>query len=176
MKKTVLRYGLYATIFIVIFFLVTWLWLGSSETPDFKTQEIVGYAGIIGTMVFVFLGMKYYRDKVNGGVLAFGKAMQLGLLITLLPAVAFGLFDILYVMFVDPGFTEKYYTYMLAEMKQSLPAAEYASKLKDVEKQKDLFSNPVIHFFIMFLTVFLIGLIVTVISSFILKRGKSTVV
>jgi hypothetical protein len=44
-------------------------------------------------MVFVFLGIRHFRDHENEGMLTFGQGLKIGVLIVLIPAVAFGLFD-----------------------------------------------------------------------------------
>jgi hypothetical protein len=170
MKKTVLRYGLFSAAFIVLFFFISWMVFGSNE--NFTLQEIFGYAGIVLALSFVFFGMLHFRNNVNGGSLSFGEGMKLGLLITLIPAIAFGLFNVVYVLWLDPEFMDKYYAHMQSEMQKSLSAADYQEKLKQMESEKELFNNPAVQFVVMFLTVFIVGVIITVISTLILKRRK----
>jgi hypothetical protein len=170
MKKTVLRYGVYSAAFILLFFVVEWLILGTPETADYNTQEIIGYAGIILSLVFVFFGIKHYRDKVGNGTISFGKAMKVGLLICLGPAIMFGLFNVIYILYIDPTFLDKYYGYMLTEMKKQVSEAEYQAEAKKLEDAKRMFASPAVQFGVMFLTVYLIGVVITVISSLILKK------
>ena len=107
MKRTVIRYGLYAALVIIIIFLASWIAL-KQLALDYEITEVTGYAGIVLSLLFVFFGIRYYRDQVNGGELTFGRGLKVGLLIVLIPAFAIALVDILYVKFFDPRFYEKY--------------------------------------------------------------------
>lgn len=169
MKKTALRYGLYGIYTILAVFLMSWL-LMSSRTDNYQTREVVGWTGIFLSVVFVFFGLKYYRDKQNGGSLSFGEGLKLGLLIVLFPSVAFGLFNVLYILVLDPQFLDKYYGYQVEQLKSSVPAAELDKRIREVQDMREMFSSPFIQFIVMFLSVAAIGLIVTVISTLILKR------
>ena len=170
MKKTVLRYGLYSALFIVLFFLISWMVFGSNE--NFALQEIFGYAGIVLALSFVFFGVLHFRNNVNGGSLSFGEGMKVGVMISLIPALAFGLFDVVYVLWLEPEFMDKYYAHMQREMQQTLSPADYQARLKEMESEKALFNSPAVQFVVMFLTVFIVGIIITVISTLILKRKR----
>jgi hypothetical protein len=172
MKQTILRYGLYSSAFIILFFLGTWMIFGSDE-ENYALQEVLGYAGIILALSFVFVGIRYYRNEVNGGNLSFGEGMKLGLMTSLIPALAFGIFDVLYVLYLNPEFMDKYYGRMQQQMQQKMSAADYQAWLKQMESEKELFNNPAFQFLIMALTVFIIGVIITVISTLVLKRKNN---
>src|SRR5687768_15456054 len=109
MKKTVLKFGLYSGITILALFLVSYTFM---KGASFEIQEVMGYTSMFAALLFVFFGIKSYRDKENGGYIGFGQALGLGLLITLIPALAFGIFDALYVAYVYPEFFTEYYTAM----------------------------------------------------------------
>jgi len=167
MKQIILRYGIYSTIFIialmsVFFFLV--------RNLDYDKQEVAGYLSMLVSMIFVFLGIRHYRNEKNNGFLTFGQGLKIGVLIVLFPAVCFGLFDVLYTSVLNPHWMSDYNNYYLTHFKQSLPAAEFEAKKKQMEASMKLFSNPVTQFFIMFITVFIIGFIVTIISALALRR------
>ena len=171
MKQTVIRYGLYAAAVIVIIFLASWIAL-KQLALDYGTTEITGYAGIVLSLLFVFFGMRYYRDHVNGGRLTFGRGLKVGLLIVLIPAFAIALVDILYVKFFDPQFYEKYGAYQLNKLKATVPAGQYEAAATNLKTQMEMFSNPLVTFIVMFLTVFMIGLIISVVSALMLKRNN----
>jgi hypothetical protein len=171
MKKIILRYGIYSTIFIiflmsVFFFLV--------RNLDYDKQQVAGYLSMLVSMIFVFFGIRHYRNEKNDGFLTFGQGLKVGVLIVLFPAVCFGLFDVLYTSVLNPHWMTDYTNYYLTHFKQSLPVAQFEVKKRQLEDSMKLFSNPVAQFFIMFLTVFVIGFIVTIISALALRR-KPTV-
>jgi len=168
MKKTALRYGLYGVYLLVAFCLVRYIM--NPHPTNFDNQETIGWIGILLSVFFVFFGIKYYRDKENGGSLGFGEGMKLGLLITIFPALLFGIYSVIYSEILDPGFMDNYYNWQVAKLKSELPPAEFDGQLKEMEQQKEMFVNPLFQFGAMFLSVFVVGLIVTVISTLVLKR------
>lgn len=169
MKRTALRYGLYGVCTILAVFFLSWLLL-SSRTDNYGTREVVGWTGIFLSVLFVYFGLKYYRDKQNGGRLGFAQGLKLGMLIVLFPSVAFGLFNVFYILFLDPQFLDKYYSYQVDMVKSSAPPSEWDRRIKEVKEAREMFSSPIMQFTLMFLSVAAIGLIVTVVSTLILKR------
>ncbi len=170
MKNTVLRYGIWSALSIFVLFLISSLLL---KDLDFNTQEIYGYASIVVSLLFVFWGIKHFRDKENHGILSFGKGVLIGLLITLFASVAFGLYNVIYVEYIDPNFMTEYYNHSVEQVSKTLSGEELQARLKKMEQEKDLFSKPFMNFSLMFLTVFMIGLIISLISSLVLSKKSS---
>ncbi|MFD2588783.1 DUF4199 domain-containing protein [Croceitalea marina] len=167
MKKTVLRFGIYGAITICLLFLLGW-YIG--KNLDYGGQEIIGYASMVISLGFVYFGIKHYRDKENEGTISFKKALIIGLLISLITALAFGVLDVIYIEFLNPDFTTDYYATAVEEMRNTMSAEEFEVKLAELESQKELFSNPLFSFLLMAFTVFIIGFIISLISSLILQR------
>ena len=173
MKSTAIRYGLLASAFIIVVNIFNVFVL--AKTADYNTQEIAGYLTIALSMIFVFFGIRHYRDKVNNGYLSFGQGLKIGLLIALMPALLFGLFNVLYVEVINPGWQDEYYGHYVESIKASASAAELPAKLEALEKQKQFFSSPLMTFLVMAATVFIVGAIVAIISSLALRRGRNRV-
>lgn len=172
MKSTVLRYGIFATLTIVgLSYIVFFLLKNTGQ----GLQEVAGYLTMLLAMIFIFLGIRHFRDRVNGGYLSFGQGLKIGILIVLIPAVAFGLFDILYTEVLNPTWKEDYYSKYIANLRKSVAADKLDSAVRKAEKEKEMFSNPVFQFLLMGGTVFIIGFIVTIISSLTLRRSKTAV-
>lgn len=150
MKKTVLKFGFYGLGIALVIFLVALVY---GRDLAFSTQEILGYLTILTSLSFVFLGIKYYRDKENNGQLGLRKAILVGLLISLFVAVGIAIADFIYTTSINPDFFEEYTAVMREEgYKGEIP--DYGSGFMA---------------FIMFLTVMVIGLIVSIISGLFLK-------
>lgn len=169
MKKTVLRYGLYSAAFLTAVFSFN-MWIGG-----FGTTMTAGYITMVLSVSFVYFGLRYYRDKQNNGQLSFGEGLKLGMLITLEPALSIGFFDLVYIKVFNPDFYEKYEASELARLKTTTPAAEYGAKADALHKQIVFMSQWWVDFLFMFTQVAAIGLIITVISTFILKRKADEV-
>ncbi|NAS10663.1 DUF4199 domain-containing protein [Poritiphilus flavus] len=167
MKKTILRFGIYSAVTICVLFLLSWYLIGDQ---DYTTQEILGYASIIVSLSFVYFGIKHYRDKESEGLISLGKALGIGILITLCAALAFGILDIIYNQFINPDFLNEYYQRNIEELRSTLPPEEFQVKLETMESEKALFANPMMSFILMFMTVFVIGFIMSLISALILQK------
>jgi len=173
MKSTVFRYGIYATLTIVG---LSWGVYFRLKNLGQGLQEVSGYLTMLLAMIFVFLGIRHFRDKVNGGYLSFGQGLKIGVLIVLIPAVAFGLFDILYTEVLNPTWKEDYYSKYIEDLRKSVVAEKLDAAIKKAEREKEMFSNPVFQFLLMGGTVFIIGFIVSIISSLTLRRTKTAIV
>jgi hypothetical protein len=171
MKKSVLRYGGFSVLFMTLFFLADDFLLG--KVLDYNGREIVGWAGILIATLFIWFGIKYYRDRQNNGLLTFGEGMKLGLLILIFPSICFGVFNVIYVM-ANPEFMDSYYQFKLSEIPAGLSAAEKQAQIAEITKEKEFFASPAIQFLVMFASVFAIGLIMTVISALTLRRSGKT--
>ena len=170
MKNTVLRYGIRAALTICVLFFLGWF-LGKNTSYDF--QEIFGYASIVLSLLFVFFGIKHFRDRENNGIISFRKGLLIGILITLFASIAFGILDIVYAKYLNPNFHTEYYQQASEQLHNAYSGDELQAKLQAMEKEKIMFSNPFMSFLIMSLTVFLIGLIISLISSLILQRKQN---
>ncbi|WP_396635892.1 DUF4199 domain-containing protein [Maribacter sp. R77961] len=169
MKKTILRFGLYGVITICLLSILIWSLV---KVVDNTTGEIIGYSSMVVSLLFVFFGIKHFRDRENNGVVTFAKALLIGVLISLIVSVAFGILDIIYVKFVNPDFMTDYYEGML-EQAQTLPAEEFEIRKEELNAEKEMFLNPFMHFFIMSMMVFVIGFIISLLSALLLQRKNN---
>jgi hypothetical protein len=171
MKPAIFRYGIYATLAIVVLSAVHLFLI--MPYVNWNMAEVAGYLTMLLSMIFVFTGIKYYRDHINNGSLSFGQGLKIGALIVLIPAVAFGLFDVLYTEVLNPEWKTEYYNDMAGQIKKTTAPEKLDAALKKLESGKEMFSNPVFQFVLMAGTVFVIGFIVTIISSLTLRRTKT---
>ncbi|WP_422858576.1 DUF4199 domain-containing protein [Flagellimonas sp. S174] len=167
MKKTVIKYGTYGAIAICGLFLISWFILDDLPLP---TQEALGYLSMILSLSFVFFGIKHYRDRENEGKVSFKNALVIGLLISLITAVVFGVLDVIYTEVLNPEFMDTYYSETLKTMEETMSAEEFKLKKAEMDAQLEIFANPLMTFVLMSLTVFVIGFIVSLLSALILQR------
>ncbi len=173
MKQTVFRYGFYASILIVALAAINLFIV--SKNADYTIQEVAGYLAILLSMIFVFMGIRYYRDKINRGSLSFGEGLKIGLLITLVPAICFSLFDLLYTEVLNPSWKDDYYNHYVQDLRTSLSGNDLEVEIKKLEEQREMYDKPLVLFLIMFLTVFVIGMIVSIISALSLRRKNTPI-
>lgn len=106
MKSTVLKYGIYGLLTGVVIFSLH-LILGVDKLES-STNEILGYVSIFLSLSFVYFGIKHYRDRVNNGVISIGKALAIGVLISILVGIGVAIADFVYTTFIDPSFFDNY--------------------------------------------------------------------
>ena len=171
MKKTVLTYGLISGGIAALLMFGMALFTGD-DPENFSNGEIFGYASILLSMLFVFLGVRAYRDQVAEGVISFGKAFQVGLYITLISCVIYVIAWMIISNTMMTDFMEQYSEYMINNMKESgATAEEISKKTAEMEYYSELYKNPLIAAGITFLEPLPVGLLVTLASAGILRRS-----
>lgn len=167
MKHTVIKYGLYALISgFVLFGLPFFLGMG----VDFDYGELIGYTSMVLSLLFVYFGIKHYRDKVNNGKVSLGKAIGIGMLIALFSAIGVAVFDYIYTSYINPDFASEYLEYSVKKMGDTLSAEEVKIKTAELTQQMKDYGSPSFMAFMMFASVMILGFIISLISGLILQK------
>ena len=173
MKKIVLINGLIAGL-IVSGLMVISHPLVDDGILDYDSGMIVGYATMVLALSMVFVAIKSYRDQVGGGVISFGKACKIGLLITLTASIMYGITWDVYYRVAAGDFTEKYTSHYLEKMKNEGASAEEMDTMqREMERFSKMYKNTFIRFGITLMEILPVGVIITVLSAVILRKPKS---
>ncbi len=167
MKNAVIKYGIYALISGFVLFGLPFLF---GMGVDFDYGEFVGYTSMVLSLLFVYFGIKHVRDKVNGGKLTLGKAIVIGILISLFSAVGIAFFDYIYTSQINPDFSSEYLEYSIKNMEATLSPAELKVKSAELTQQMKDYGSPGFMATMMFTTVMILGFIISLISGLILQR------
>ena len=151
MKSTVLKYGIRGLIIGLVIF---GLHLSFLDSFDYTTNEILGYISIVLSLSIIYFGIKHYRDNVNEGSISLGKAIAIGVLISVLVGIGVGIADFIYTKFINPNFFNDY-TEMLKEQGREDEIMEMTSTFAAI---------------FMLVLVTIIGFIISLISGLILQR------
>lgn len=169
MRKTILTYGLISGGIAALLMFITVLFVSDKE--DFSSGVYVGYAGIILSFVLVYFGIKSYRDKYRNGIISFGKAFQVGILIAAISSLIYVIAWMSYSPYLMPDFPQKYAKAQIENSKEAGKSeAEVAQVEEEMQKYLESIENPLIYGLMTFAEPFPVGLIITLISSMILKR------
>ncbi len=169
MKNTVIKYGLYSLVAGFVLFGAPFL-IGIDV--GFEYGEVLGYSAMVLSLLFVYFGIKHYRDKENGGAVSLGKALGIGMLIALFAAAGVALFDYLYTTQINPDFVTEYLAQSLENMEKTLSPEEFKIKSAELTKQMTEYGGSGLMAFLMFASVIIIGFIMSLISGLILQRKK----
>ena len=172
MKKAVWRYGLYAGVAELVLFVLLWLLIYVTHISH-EVQGTVSWVNLLCPLIFVYFGIRYDRDRVNNGYISFLKAVKLGLLIVIIPAVSFAVIESVYVLVIDPNFYQNISLYDIEQYRKTLPPAQFALKVKEIKDQVALDNNPVFNFVLMVLTIGALGTLATLASALLLFRRKA---
>src|ERR1700754_5041147 len=115
MKKNIIIYGIIAGVLVSVFMLASVNYISHCEgSVDYNTSMLIGYASMLVAFSLVFVGIRNYRDKYNGGIISFGKAFKIGILMVLIASTLYVIAWLIDYYFFIPDFAEKYSTHMLA--------------------------------------------------------------
>lgn len=172
MKKNIIVCGVIAGIIVSALMLTSVNYYSHCEgNVDFGTSMVIGYASMLIAFSLVFVGIKNYRDKYNGGVISFGKAFKTGMLIVLIASTMYVIAWLVDYFYFIPDFAEKYAAHMLNELKASgASQEEIAKQTQEMADFSRMYKNPFFNAMMTYVEILPVGLIVTLISSFILKR------
>lgn len=169
MKKTVWVFGLISGLLITGMMLYSILKIYRGD--NFKGNDVLGYAAMIIAFSFIFVGIKNYRDKYNQGVISFGKAFKIGLLITLVASTMYVAVWLVDYYFFVPDFIDKYTVCVLNDAKRDgATEAQLAQKTSEMASFAKMYENPLFVILITYLEVFPVGLIVSLTCALILKK------
>ncbi|RZL15945.1 MAG: DUF4199 domain-containing protein [Pedobacter sp.] len=169
MKRNVLIFGLVlGTIMCINMLYMVHL---CYNNPDFKSNDIVGYTAMVVIFSLIFFGVRNYRNKELGGMISFGKAFKTGAFIAVMGATMYVVVWLFYYYLVVPDYMDKYIPHVLKKVAETDPSA-LSAKTAEMASFKEMYKNPFFVVLITFAEVLPIGLIVALVSAFILKRKQ----
>jgi hypothetical protein len=142
-------------------------WIGFDAT---NLSMLFGYVLI---PIFVFLGIRYFRNDINGGELSFGHGMSIGFLIYTMIAIIAGL-GIWLILSFSPEFFQEIKAAKIAVMdtNKDLIVGQLGQESFDITFEKILAMKAVDVALNDFIWKILPGLFFTIIISIILRRTK----
>lgn len=167
MKSTILKYGVISGLVSTTLMVATFPFL--ERIGDYGVY--VGYTGILISFLFVYFGVRAYRDSQPGHPLTFAKAFNVGIAITLISCVFYvASWQVLYYQFM-PDFADKYSARIVEGLRTSgAPQAKIEEAIQQGAQLKELLANPVTNAAMTFTEPFPVGLLVTLVSAATLRR------
>lgn len=169
MKRNVLVYG-------TIGGLITALWIVIAmvlflHEMDMTYGMILGYTSMLIANIFLIIGVKNYRDKYNGGVITFGRAFKVGILITLLASTIYVVTWLIYYYTADSDFMAVYADSMQQQLIESgASAAEIAKQGKEMKEFMVMYQNPFFNAAITYMEILPMGILFTLITAIVMRR------
>jgi hypothetical protein len=171
MRKTVLTFGLLSGAVSAAMMAAT---VPFAERIGFERSIVVGYTTIVISMLFVYFGVRSYRDNVLGGTMTFGAGVKAGLLITLISCSCYvAAWLVVYYQFI-PDFGAAYAAHLVEGVRAAGGSeAEIEAMRKQGADMIALLDNPLTNAAVTFTEPFPVGLLVTLISAAVLKKQEA---
>ena len=169
MKKNIIICGLIAGAIVSITMVTSTSLCYTSG--DFEGSMVAGYASMLIAFSLIFVAVKNFRDKFNGGTVTFGEAFKIGLYISVIASTLYvlvWLFD--YYLFV-PDFMDKYSATMIRHVKEEGGSlTQINDTIHEMDNYREMYKNPLFVILLTYAEILPVGLIVSLISALILKR------
>ena len=171
MKKVVLTFGVISG---AIAAGLMWLLMAlfKTGTVNFDNGEWFGYATMIVALSMVFFGIKSYRDN-NGGRIGFWRGVQVGLMISIISALCYGIGWEIYYQTSSGTLIDEYSAHYIEKMRaDGVPAEKVEQAAQEMASFAQMYKNPVIRFAITLMEILPIGIIVTLVSAALMRRRE----
>jgi hypothetical protein len=169
MKKTVLTYGLIAGIIASVWMLGT-VAIGL-ENMDNDWGMILGFTTMIVAFAFIFVAVRKYRDNYGHGVITFGKALKIGLLIALIGSTMYVVSWLIDYYFFVPDFMDTYTTHTLEKLKASgASQAEITATAAEMENYKEMYKNPLFITLLTYMEILPVGILFSIVAAITMKK------
>jgi hypothetical protein len=143
----------------------------TGEIPE--SGAIIGYATMLVALTAVFLGIKHYRDKVQGGVIRFLPALGVGLGISAVASLFWVIGWEISLAVTKFDFAGTYNQMLLdAERAKGASAERLAQVAKEGADFAVMYANPLIRAPITFVEMFPIGVVISLISAGLLRYSR----
>ena len=165
MSQKVLKYGLISGSFIVLIPVISG-WIIGTDPETFRMGEIIGYSTMVLSLLLIFWAVKEYKATRPAESLTFTQIFLIGAGISAIAGMMFGIYNWVYVTYISPDFMDQYFNYYIDNIRNSgASTAEIDAKITKLNEEKALFMNPFVSFFAMFITVFMIGIVISIVSG-----------
>jgi hypothetical protein len=121
----------------------------------------------------IFFAVKSYRDQHLKGVISFGKAFQVGILVSIVAAIIYALSWEVSYNTMKGDFMGKMNERSLQKMKESGASESEMTKAKaEMDKFAEQYKNPLVRFPITIMEIAPVGLIVSLLCAALLRRKE----
>ncbi|WMX13525.1 DUF4199 domain-containing protein [Aureispira sp. CCB-E] len=159
MKKTIFRYGCRAGIAITTFSTINWFLF--SDLLDYSSSEIVGYLSILVALSTIPLSIRYYQQQHSKQPLSLKEIWSLGIGISTVAATFMYLYSALFFHYMGDDFMQW--------TQANMDSTQWQQMQAQMATMPSYFLSPWFQAFVMFATVFLIGVIITIICTLVVK-------
>ena len=169
MQRRIIIFGIVSGVAVIGFMILSMTLAGPGSL---LASEYLGYLVMLIALSVIFVAIRQYRDGDLGGIITFGTGVTIGVGISFVAGAAYVAAWEAYLAATDFAFVDDYVRSVLAaEEARGASAAELAALEAEMDEFRTLYANPAVRLPMTFLEIFPVGLVVTLASAFILRRG-----
>ena len=172
MKNVVLKFGLIGGVMLGVMVLAT---TPFHDQIGFDRGVYVGYTTMVLAFLMVYFGVQSYRDNVAGGTITFGRAFNVGLLISLVIMACYVLvWEVTYYNFM-PDYLDQYTAYALEQARQAGASADaVAAQAEEMRQFGEMYKNNLlINIAFTLLEPLPVAVVFTLLTAGIMSRRRS---
>ena len=151
------------------------------EMTDFETtqkgttatSQTFGFLIMFIALSLIFFGMRRYRNIEHGGVISFGKALLIGLAMSMFAGIVYVIIAEIYLATSGKDFIGHYTDMLIRQKEEAGASADELAEFK--EKMKgyiELYMKPWFRWPITFTEIFPVGVLVSLFSALVLHNPK----
>jgi hypothetical protein len=169
MGRIIAVYGAIAGVIVII-----GMFISITFVTDHGTMGMVaGYLSMLVGLLFVFVGVKRYRDVNLGGVITFWKAFGVGIGIGLVSALFYVLGWEVYMWQTGGTFMAEYMASTIEDMRAAgKSAAEIAKFSTEMGAMAEQYKNPFIRMAFTLTEILPVALLVSLVSAALLRKSS----
>jgi hypothetical protein len=173
MRQIVLKFGLIAGAIMSVMMFVTLRLEDKLDIGHGGLALLLGYTTMVVAFLMVYFGVRSYRDNVSAGKVTFGRALVVGLMITMVASVCYvATWEFIYYK-LTPDFADKYAAAAVEHAKKSgATEAQIAATTKEMEEFKVAYKNPLINIAYTLIEPLPVGILFTLIAAGVLSRKR----
>jgi hypothetical protein len=173
MKKNVLVFGSIAGLVTTIVMVCSTA--ACYINADYHGNMWLGYGSMILAFSMIFVAVKNFRDKYNGGAISFGKSFQIGFYIALIASTIYVLTWLIEYYAFFPNFMEKLTAYTLKQAQENgATAAEIAKTKEQYASYAEAYKTPFGVILFTYIEILPVGLVMALIAALVLKRKNAS--
>ncbi len=131
-----------------------------------------GYASMVLAFSLIFVGVKNFRDNYNEGIISFGKALKVALLITAVASTVYVVIWLIDYFFFTPDVMAKYAASMLADLKAKHTSQAHIDKeMAEITQYAKMYRNPFLNAMMTYAEIVPVGIVISFIAALILKNN-----
>jgi hypothetical protein len=166
----ILKAGLVAGVAMSIVLFGPFFVVGPDPEWAQRWGRAIGYTGMVLALTATYFAMRTERDRA-GGAIGFGRALGIGLGVSAVAAVFFGLATWAFYAYVGDDLPQKLYdSYLAAARAGTGDPDTVARRVAEVESMRGFFFNYPLQGAVMAATVFLIGAVESLVGAAVVRR------